>query len=306
MIRRIQHHMPRSLRDILGPLYSGWRYLRPDPLRGRNWKLNISVPRKCRDEFLRSVTMGTVDFPVKNDRTNVLLCAQPKSASLYIVQLLSLCLEFKNHQIGFNKVGGGIYYPRLLAVKFTDANTISHCHAEPTPPVLKMIKSLDLRVLVLTRNILDALVSRRDMLLRDGWASNILSKKAVNDFIAGAQEYQMDVIIDLFASSYINFYAGWDQYRNDSAIKPIYLTYQELIDDEIGLVQRVAAELNQSISRKTIEKVSSKIAGAGGINFFTGVVGRGRDMFSERQLSILKQKARLLGCNDEAFLGFGA
>ena len=221
-----------------------------------------------------------------------------------MVQLLSHCLGFRNHQIGFNKGGGSIYYPRLLAAKYTGENTISHCHAEPTPTVLKMIKTLDLRPIILMRNLLDALVSRRDMLLTNKWAGNILSKSAVNDFISGSHEYQMDIIIDLFANTYMNFFAGWKQFRNDPALNPIYITYQELINDEVALVQRVAAELDKSVSREAIKDISSKISSVGGINFFKGVEGRGKDALTRKQIDALRKKATIVGCCDECFLGF--
>lgn len=270
----------------------------------RNWELNYSVPQNQKNDFIRSVTMGTLDFPVKNDNVNILLCAQPKSASLYMVQLLSLSLKLTNHQIGFNKAGGSIYYPRLLTSKFTGNNTISHCHTEPNRNVLQMISTLDLRPLVLTRNLLDALVSRRDMLIRDKRASNILSELAIQRFITGSEEYQMDVIIDLFASNYINFFSGWDQYRQDRNIKPIYITYEQLVNDEMSLVQRVACEFNIRISNNRIRAVSAKIAKAGGINYSTGLIGRGRQFITKRQIKHLRQKAEMLGCNNEDFLGF--
>jgi len=303
MIQEIKQLVPQSLRNTLRHFFHKTGNPRPINLQG-NWELDMTVPPESKDAFWESVTMGTIDFPVKTPYANILLCAQPKSASLYIVQLLSFCLGFRNYQIGFDKGGGLIYYPRLLAAKFTGENTISHCHAEPTLAVLKMIKTLDLKPIILTRNLLDALVSRRDMLLRDKRAYNILSKHAVNDFVAGSHEYQMDVIIDLFASTYMNFFAGWEQYRDEPALCPIYMTYQELIDDEVGLVQRVAAELHIPLSRSTIEDVSLKISNAGGINFSTGVVGRGKDAFTKQQIAVLRNKALIVGCRDEKFLGF--
>ena len=114
----------------------------------------------------------------------------------------------------------------------------------------------------------------------------------------------MDVIIDLFAGQYMNFFIGWQQYRCDTKLKPVYISYQELSDDEVGLVQRVAAELDVSVSREAIQDVSSKIAKAGGINFSTGTAGRGRDAFTGRQIRLIGKKATILGCHDEGFLGF--
>jgi len=294
--------LPRFLKTVLRPVY---RLVRPgEALKARDWNLDIAVPEEERDAFLRSVMAGKLDHAVRNDRLSVLLCAQPKSASLYITQLLSHCLGLRNHQIGFDEKGGRIYWPRLLAAKFTGENTISHCHAEPDPDTLKMIASLDLRPVVLTRNLLDALVSRRDMLVRDRWTASLLSKGAVEAFAKASSEVQMDVVIELFAHIYINFQAGWSQHRDDEAMRPIYITYGDLIDDETAMVERVAKGLGVEVSRERIRDVSAKISKAGGINFSTGVVGRGRGQISDRQIEVLREKAGRLGCRDETFLGF--
>lgn len=311
MIDDISKFLPRWLYALLRPVYHRLKCLRSpypqqqnDRLRGRDWNLDIKVPDSVKMQYLQSALSGTVDFNTENSYINVLLCAQPKSASLYIVQLLSLCLGFKNHQIGFDQAGGAIYYPRLLASKFSGQHTISHCHAEAMHHVIKMIETLKLRPIVLTRNLLDSLLSRRDMLIRDKTAANLLSSNAMQAFLNGTHEYQMDVIIDLFASQYLNFYSGWQQYRNHHVINPVFISFQELIDDEVRLVQRVATELNVTVSAQTIRDVSSQISEAGGINFFSGRSGRGKEAFTELQLDVLQNKALIIGCHDKDFLGF--
>ncbi len=305
---RLKSLLPGPVRNLLRPLYyhlwARWRLKQKRKLVTRDWEMDISVPEERKEEFLRSVLRGRLNFPVQNERTNILLCAQPKSASLYIVQMLALALDFENHQIGFNRSGGEIYYPRLLAAKFTGTDTISHSHAPPTPLVREIITTLDFRPLVLTRNLLDALVSRRDMLVREEWAPHMFSREAMETFLEGSGEYQMDVVIDLFAHSYINFYVGWDRHREDPELNPVYITYQELVEDEPGMVRRVASELGVEVNEKEVRRLSEKIEEAGGINYNQGRTGRGREQLTGQQLAVLREKARMLGCRDEPFLGF--
>jgi hypothetical protein len=270
----------------------------------RNWNFSISLPPDYKDLFFNTVIMGSINLSFNSDTINVLLCAQPKSASLYLTQVLASCLNYENHQIGFDRMGGYLYYPRLLAAKFTRKNTISHCHEAPEPYIVKLIKALGLRPMVLTRNLLDALVSRRDMLLKDQWAGNILSPKAIDKFTAGSEEYQLDVIIDLFAAEYINFFVGWDLYRSDQKINPIYITYEQMIQNELELISSVAQKLNVSFEESHAANVIQKIRASGGINLNKGVVGRGRKKISDRQISYLRQLASKLGCDNENFLGF--
>lgn len=308
MIDRLKSVLPQGVRKALQPLYNRtvgrWKRRRRRSLVGRDWDLDFSVPRNLRPQFYASAIEGRLDFEVDGEHTNILLCAQPKSASLYMAQMLSLALGFKNHQIGFDHAGGEIYYPRLLAAKFTGRDTLSHCHGQATSRVLTMIRMLNLRPLVLTRNLPDALVSRRDMLVRDGATATMLSKRAMEQFMEGSGEYQMDVIIDLFANTYINFYAGWDRLRGDEELRPCYITYRELIEDEPALVRKVAEHFGLTVPEETVERLSRSIEESGGINYNTGRTGRGMKNLNERQVGVLREKARRLGCRDEEFLGF--
>jgi len=309
MIKKIKAMTPLWLKDIYRSFQSRFKCLFSAHIPNRDvisghWNMDISVPETEKKVFLQSALMGTVDLAIETPHINVLLCAQPKSASLYILKLLSSSLGFKDHKIGFNNSGGELYYPRVLSSKYSGENTVSHCHAEATPQVRKIITALNVRPIILTRNLLDSLVSRRDMLLRDKWADNIIADHAIDAFVSGSHEYQMDVIIDLYATEYMNFFEGWQQYKDDETLNPIYITYQQLIDDEVGLVQRVAKELNVDIADEVIEDTSAKISKAGGINFSTGIVGRGRKSFSDSQINLLRMKAKMIGCLDEDFLGF--
>lgn len=272
----------------------------------RDWNLDIYVDKKNVSDVLSSLLLGTIDLSIEGGRTNVLLCAQPKSASLYLTHFISLCLDLKNHQIGFNKGGGEIYYPRLVAAKFTNCNTISHCHAEADRHVLSLIKTLNLYPILLTRNLLDSLVSRRHMLFHDKIRpKNFLSDEGVKRFKSGSFEYQIDVVIELFASTYINFYAGWQTYKKHNPESfLLHITYEQLIENEVAMILNIAEKLSIDVSPDKIKDVSAQIKDRGGINFSTGVVGRGKQQINERQIEELRRKAKMLGCDDEEFLGF--
>lgn len=269
-----------------------------------NWNLNVNIPPEHSEKFIKSIMMGTIDLNVESKTTNLLLCAQPKSASLYLTQVIAFSLGYENHQIGFNLAGGKVYYPRILAAKFTGKNTISHCHAAAQPNILKLIRALNLRPIILTRNLLDALVSRKDMLLKDQWAEQILSPKAIEKFANGSIEYQLDVIINLFAADYINFCAGWDLYRQDRQLNPIYITYEEMVRDKLALLAYIAEKLSLRFNETHASNIINKIQSVGGINFNKGVTGRGKLLISELQIEKLRRLALKLGCENENFLGF--
>ena len=80
--------------------------------------------------------------------------------------MLSFSLNLNSHWIGLDKGSGSLYFPRVLELKFFNKNSISHCHFPPDPKTIKILRNLNLKPLILSRNLLDSLVSRRDMLLR--------------------------------------------------------------------------------------------------------------------------------------------
>ena len=130
-----------------------------------------------------------------------------------------------------------------------------------------------------------------------------MTRKGFEDFLKGDDEYQIDITIDLFANVYINFFVAWKEFM-DKDIKPVFITYEQLVQDEVSVVCKIADAINFDISENDIKNISSSIQKAGGINFTTGVTGRGKQFFTKQNLDKLQYKADLFGCDDENFLGF--
>jgi hypothetical protein len=269
----------------------------------RNWNLNITVPPDHMPSFMNACICGINNLQVKTPFKNVIFCAQPKSASLYIIELLARSLNFTNHQIGFNLSGGSVYFPRLLAAKFVNGNTISHCHESANPNMIDFIKKLDLIPIVLYRNLLDTLVSRRDMLIKDKWAPNMCSQKAIASFLAATEECQFDMIINLFAVEFINFYTSWVAAAAEGTVRPLFISYEEMMENKQLFVRRVADFLGEAYDERLVEKAVEDIDRQGGINFNKGIHGRGRLLLNARQKKRLLSFAAQYGCNDKAYLG---
>jgi len=275
--------------------------------RTRDWKMNIVIPEESKIDFFNSILSGITSMEISGEKTNILLCGQPKSGSLYITQLLALSLGLNNFQTGFNMGGGDYYYPRLLSLKFAQENTISHCHNTASENTIKLIRQLNLKPLILTRNLLDTIISRKDMLLKDleeNRTGTILCPSAIDRFVNGTDEYQNDLILDIFVPEYINFYVGWNLYREDKTVNPIFITYEEMIENQVELVSKVAKALKlDEIPERTTQAIQA-IQNLGGINLNKGVSGRGKKAFTREQIKKLKRLAFALGCYEETYLGF--
>jgi hypothetical protein len=273
----------------------------------RSWFVSANIPAAHADAVMKSCMGGIPDLTLSGPHANVLLCALPKSASLHVTQLLAHSLGLANVPVGFDKRGGRSYYPRLVLAKYAGGPTISHCHNPPDPFTRKVVERMGFRPVVLTRNLLDALVSRRDMSVDSPAATGILSPRAFQRFLDAPEERQLDVTIDLYAPTYINFAASWREHAGDPSLRPIFATFDEMKRDEVAMVERIAAELGLSFDRARTKETSEKIRAAGGVHVSPrgkGRSGRGRASLSPAQIERLRAMAIAFGCSDEAFLGF--
>lgn len=245
------------------------------------------------DKFMQTVISGQMEYVIKTEYNNILMCAQPKSGSQHTYKIISRSLGYDSLEVGFNFKGGMFYYPRMFAIKYTYKNTISHCHAQLHHDMEYIVNGLDLRVLVHTRNLLDGLVSRRDRMF-----TFMPKMKSLEGFLSSGDERQLDVIVEMYANDYINFFTGWEQYEGDV----MRTTYEEMVADEAGLVGRVADWLGADVIGD-VEEISKDIKEAGGISFNKGIIGRGEKLFNDRQKEEIRRRADILGCTNEEFLG---
>ncbi len=270
----------------------------------RDWSCPFTINQNDFAKVIQTCLEGFPNFEVLTPYTNVVLFGQPKSASLYMERFLGLCLGFKNIQIGWNHAGGELYYPRLLLTKYQNTNTISHCHATPTVSNRTIVKNLNIKPVVLTRNLLDSLASRYDMLIKDGSASTFGSSAATAHFFNSDIEERLNVIIDLFAWSYINFRSSWYSKEETKDLYPVYITYEEMLEDDVNMMIRTCKEIGFEITAEKVECIRYQIEAFGGINFNKGRPGRGKEMFKSSHIERLRTAARRTGCSDEIYLGF--
>lgn len=197
---------------------------------------------------------------------------------------------------------GEVYYPRLLAALQCGHPTISHCHAPAGPDVAALLKHLPIQPVVLYRRLPDVIVSRRDMLLKDGWARELLSPDARKRFLGAEPASQLDITIDLFAAQYINFVVGWREMAKVLKSPSVFARYEDMVADELRFAGDIVRRLGLRFAAENWKDVSKELARRGGINRNKGVSGRGRRLLSETQLRRLSTLGAAMGCQDQDFL----
>lgn len=268
---------------------------------GRVWNDN-RIPDP---QAVKSILDGEVhELPVFDKRLagkTFFLFAQPKSASKYIKKLFSLVFDAKEYWIGFNRGSGDFYYPRAVGALYTDSLTISHSHSSPNSNITEFLDKINSPILVSYRNLADSLISRRDMLLKDGYASQILNQSAIERFSKGSDSYQMDVIIDLFAPIYLNFFTAWK--RESENRKIFFFDYNNFIPNQAEYLLKLSSSYNLSIDRNKIESKIKFISDKGGVNFNKGKAGRGEEKMNKKHKNKLWDLADKFGLEDDEYLG---
>ena len=265
----------------------------------QNWDLEMAIPDGAVfDAFHGDIVLGQLRMKKYTEFTNVFLFGQPKSASNHVHELLVMALGLVDHPTGFALVNTYLYYPRVLATKFLIRNTISRSHQKNNIDVTRMIRNLDLRPVVLTRNLFDALASRREHIRNTDVDHDIMGEKQWRRYLRGNDEYQLDFTIEMYAKMQIEFFTSWEAYSGEA----LHIRWDDLVNDAVGMVDHVAEWLGLPVL-EDVGKITEDIKRRGGSNFNKGIAGRGREKFNDRQIAEILRRADILGCDDEEFLG---
>ncbi len=252
----------------------------------RDWTFKLDANQKLFQDYLSVIADGhCANLATRDEFKRTVLAALPKSASLYIERLLMQSFDLHRHHLGFNRLQGTLYYPRLLAMPLMRKHQIAHCHSEASE-LLPMTRPLGLKIIALTRDLFDVIVSRRDMLAFDKRARQ-LSPAAVDRFLAGDDEYQIDVILDLFATRYLAFIASWWAERDSPDV--CHIRFEDMYAGEAALVRRIADFIGRPFKPEAYAKAAQQ---KGQVNFHKGVPGRGEALNARQRRRIFDMAER--------------
>lgn len=263
--------------------------------RSRDWSVALPQDDSKRKQMLLSAISGSVNLKIYSTFPHFLLCALPKSASLFLTDYLGLIFGLKVVQVGFDQGGGTLYYPRLATIPFMGEATISHCHEPLDGHLQTILKHLDLRPIILTRNLFDVIVSRTEMLIRDGYAPEISSDEAMARFLKASFEEQVDWVIDSFLPIYCNFISSWTSASRSRKAAPLFLKYEDYVADSSSFLKHFSTATGLSFDPEIAEKANARIQALGGVNFNKGVVGRGTELLTDSQQQRIRAMVERFG-----------
>ncbi len=157
-------------------------------------------------------------------KPRVLIACTPKSGSTFLVNLLSQALSVPIVSLVPSYGGREQEICNELAKKAPENGFIAQHHVQFNENTEKVIIDNNIKVVLLTRNIFDSLVSLREHLINESTIGPLVHLD--NGFLAKSAAEQFNLLSDFAAPWYLNFIASWDKYPSKHT-----LLYNELFAD---------------------------------------------------------------------------
>ena len=235
---------------------------------------------------------------------NIVICALPKSASTFIANVLNETIPSRrvNLSFAFNNVVSDhrLYFPNIIFWKLNGGHTISQHHMVAGYETARLVERYDLKLIVTTRNILDALISLRDDInrrIKNGsfnyrglgfvtYLPEFFEKK----FKEADLEAQNNMVIDYFAEWCFKFILSWKEFSDSKSHPVLTISYEKFIENNMAafnlILKFLALEDYEPHICTAMEKI---MADRQRSNFNKGETGRGLVSFHPYQIEKIKQ-----------------
>lgn len=225
-------------------------------------------------------------------RTHAWIVAPPKTGSTWLSQLLSSGLNWTEIPLV------PTYYQREQEIDLTRipakagffGNVLSpHQHCRYHPHTQRGIDAARIKVIFLTRNLFDCLVSFRDHLENESrvWPMAFMDDANWDQLDDDAR---MDFVIDMVAPWYFNFYAGWLGSPMMHSDRLLHVTYEDLRADPAGTVRAIYDFLKVRKPYRSAEDAVADVKSKR-TRLNKGVSGRGGALSDAHRERILKYAA---------------
>jgi hypothetical protein len=202
---------------------------------------------------------------------HVLLACFPKSGSTFLTRLLSGLLGWPQVQLShaYERSEQDLYLPSLL--HHDRGPAIAQHHLRATGANLQLIAAAGIRVLVLVRDLADALVSLRDHFIDEGPQAPV----CYADDRFKELPLHLDWLIDLAAPWYVQFYVSRRYATRAELVAPLWLTYEDVVRNRVPTLERIRAFLGVERGPDEFERAIAATPHDRTTRFNKGVAGRG-------------------------------
>lgn len=209
----------------------------------------------------------------KNEKRVILAC-MPKSGSTFLSTLISqfpgmrrehlvpgykrreqeICLKALDNAIYNLKYQKFLRSKKIIDTPDAPRGFISQMHLRHTETTQQIAEEYDIKMIVLVRNIFDAMVSLADH-IRDS-SYNFGMAYADEDHATWDDERLHRFLVDMAAPWYMSFFVAWTK----AGVAPI-LHYEDLSQDPGNVLRQAAEHIGLPAHKQAIQDVLSKATG---------------------------------------------
>jgi len=232
---------------------------------------------------------------------HLFIACMPKSGSTFLKNVLCQLTGYEDRYFFYahGQNEHDLYLPNVI--KFSEKNTVTQQHSRASHANVQMMQAFNLRPVVLTRNLFDAMISLLDF-YKNGAAINTYHQR---DFEKMNDEQRMDLIIDYYAPWYFQFFASWREVEAQKRLPVLWLSYEEMIADKPLAIERVLKFYGLRVKREAIQQAIVFVETDGRKNRFNkGIAGRGQGSLNPEQKERIKALTRHYPSTDFSQLGF--
>ena len=233
-------------------------------------------------------------------KKHIFIVCFPKSGSTFLYRTLEKITKFKivTPILAAGRTEQEIN--KIILIDNFNKNAISQLHVKASDYTVKTLSSFHMQPVVLVRNIFDVVVSLRDHLNKEGLSTPMCYFNS--DFKNLSKIEQYNQIIELAVPWYIHFYSSWFDKKNNSELKVLWLTYEDMILNKFKTIVKVLEFYNIKHNKESVKEIienSNKIKS----RFNKGIAGRGQTELSEIQQNIIKSYIRFYPSIDFSSIG---
>jgi hypothetical protein len=225
----------------------------------------------------------------------ILLACQPKSGSTFLSNYLANVGGGRPYSFvpGYGRREQELSELRLLRGKIRrNRFLVGQHHVRCSDETLRLIHRFDISVVVLYRNLFDAVASMRDHIRRESYVAPMFY---LDKDMLGLPDRDLEVALARFAVPwYLNFYMSWRDY-NDA----IFVDFDQIRTDAQGTAEGILKSfgLSPTASKVEVDEVRKSS------RFNSGLSGRGASIAPEA-IEIIKDQLRFyLQFVDDDYLG---
>ncbi len=230
---------------------------------------------------------GDLDAAAPETPPWLLVAAQMKSGSSFVARALGYVIGAPISSANALPTGRGSSLSLDLHTLLDHGPQplVLHQHTLACPATVQMVQAFALPVVVVVRDLADALLSLSEYL-----GQGFRDLDMFGDMASWSPARRLDAVIDRFGPWMIEHHVSWTLAAREGRVHPVMVTYDTLVADKEGTLRQIVDSLGLTVTDRRLREIVAYMEDRPQeTRFNKGQPGRGRTALSPAQWARLQQ-----------------